>query len=454
VRAITLFKNEQRDLFIKSQNNLEFLMQSNWHTNGKYLVIRKKDKAWFFDINTGIKVHKQATHKNEIVMIHNYVQDTMFVFHDNKVQEGSLKNFKTYVNKDSGDQCKTSAEVYTKFKDRYLGKAEPAKSLSVIQRLMRKGPQKPAEQPASELPENAVSLIQVVLLSFINEKSQEFDRELKENANKRDKEGFYMKCFKYPFSTYLTAELFEGLQTLISHYSEALVKQRKTEATITDQYSFLYLINILSLNIQGLTYTGITLLDLLDIEGYQRFLKFYNDNIVSMIDIGYTADFEEGVESELKGIWEGIYETCQHIITQAMNLIYDDTKEILKTLAAKLDSQMTAKEAENMSFSLRFLSKPESCKKMLAFENIDQFDVLQKVFEHCSNICRKSKQTYLSSFDFLSEKFVSPNLTLLEEAANRFIQQFSENFLLLYCDADQKAQVSRKSKKVGMSWFA
>lgn len=139
MRSITLFKNEQRDLFIKSQNNLEFLMQSNWHTNGKYLVIRKSDKAWFFDINTGIKVHKQATYNNEIVMIHNYVQDTMFVFHDNKVQEGSLKNFKTYVNKDFGDQCKTSAEVYTKFKDQYLGKAEPTKSLNVIQRLMRKG---------------------------------------------------------------------------------------------------------------------------------------------------------------------------------------------------------------------------------------------------------------------------------------------------------------------------
>lgn len=80
--------------------------------------------------------------------------------------------------------------------------------------------------------------------------------------------------------------------------------------------------------------------------------------------------------------------------------------------------------------------------------------MLKNVFEHCSNICRKSKQTYLGSFDFLSEKFVGPRSTLLEEAANGFVQQFSENFLLLYCDKDQKAQAARKSKKVGMSSFA
>lgn len=365
-----------------------------------------------------------------------------------------LKNFKTYVNKDSGDQCKTATEVYTKFKNEYIGKSAPTKSLNVIQRLMRKGVQKPAEESAGELPSNAIALIQVILLSFMNEKSQEFDRELKENVNKRTKEGFYMKCFKYPFSTYLTAELFECLQTLISHYREALVNQKKTEATLADQYSFMYLLNILSLNVQGLTYTGITLMDLLDKEGYQRFLKFYNDNIVSMIDTGYTADFEQSVKSELKGVWESIYETCQHIITQAMDLIYDDTSEILTELQETLDKKMSAKEAENCSFSLRFLSKPDSCKKLLAFENIEQFEILKKVFEHCANICNNSKQTYLSSFDFTSAKFASPSWTLLEEAANVFIHYFSENFLLLYGQADQKVETNKKSKKVGISEIA
>lgn len=85
VRSITLFKNQQKDLFVKSQNSIEFLMQSNWHTNGKYLIIRKGNKAWFFDITDGVKVHKQETYRDENLMVHNYVQDTMFAFHGDKV---------------------------------------------------------------------------------------------------------------------------------------------------------------------------------------------------------------------------------------------------------------------------------------------------------------------------------------------------------------------------------
>jgi len=82
-------------------------------------------------------------------------------------------------------------------------------------------------------------------LSFINEKSLDFDRELKENKNKRTKEGFYIKCFKYPYATYLT----ESLVTLIERFSNALVDKAKTEANVIEQYSLKYLFNILSQNI-------------------------------------------------------------------------------------------------------------------------------------------------------------------------------------------------------------
>lgn len=85
----------------------------------------------------------------------------------------------------------------------------------------------------------------MILLSFINEKSSEFDRELKENRNKSSKENFFIKCFKYPNATYLTCELFECLETLIEHYSKNLVEKTKTEANIADQYSFMYALNIL-----------------------------------------------------------------------------------------------------------------------------------------------------------------------------------------------------------------
>lgn len=52
-------------------------------------------------------------------------------------------------------------------------------------------------------------------------------------------------------------------------------------------------------------------------------------------------------------------------------MIYEDTSEILKTLQETLAREMTAKEAENCSFSLRFLSKAQNCKKMLSLDNID-----------------------------------------------------------------------------------
>jgi hypothetical protein len=133
-----------------------------------------------------------------------------------------------------------------------------------------------------------------------------------------------------------------------------------------EQYSFKYLLNILSQNIQALTYTQITLLDLLDKDGYKRFINCYNEFIAKMIERGYTKDFEESVANELNGIWSAIYGICQHIIAEAMDLIYDDTSEILKTLCGTLTREMTPKEAENCSFSLRFLSKPECCKKMLS----------------------------------------------------------------------------------------
>jgi hypothetical protein len=78
----------------------------------------------------------------------------------------------------------------------------------------------------------------VIILSFIAEQSQDFVRELKENKNKGNKEAFYIKCFKFPFATYLTADLFEGLKKLITNLSKKLVKSQKTEANTADQYSF------------------------------------------------------------------------------------------------------------------------------------------------------------------------------------------------------------------------
>lgn len=123
---------------------------------------------------------------------------------------------------------------------------------------------------------------------------------------------------------------------------------------------------------KALSFTGITLTDILDKEGYQHFLDVYNNCIASMIEKGYTKDFETGnAEGELISIWQGIYKSCQDILADSMDLIYADTSEILLMLSKTLKKEMTAKEEENCSFSLRFLSKEQNLIKLLSLENIE-----------------------------------------------------------------------------------
>ena len=60
VRSCVLYKNQQKDLFLKKgDNQIDFIMEANWHSNGKYLAVRKGQKAWFFDIQTGVMIRKE-----------------------------------------------------------------------------------------------------------------------------------------------------------------------------------------------------------------------------------------------------------------------------------------------------------------------------------------------------------------------------------------------------------
>lgn len=141
MRSFVLYKNQQKDLFVKQSNSIEWIMETNWHTNGKYLSVRKGSKAWFFDVQSGVMVRKEVSALNdEIVMVHNYLNDQVLICHGEKVSEGTLKNFKAVKAKDSGSgfSLKSAAEVFTKYKDLYCGTAPTAKQLNVIQRLMRK----------------------------------------------------------------------------------------------------------------------------------------------------------------------------------------------------------------------------------------------------------------------------------------------------------------------------
>jgi len=113
-------------------------MNATWYTNGKYLVISKGQKEYFFDMIDGVKIHKQNSAHDKLNLIHNYISDTFIVFVDQKAITGTVKNFKAYNITDSTDLSKTASEVFAKYKDLYVGGLEPKKALNVVQRIMRK----------------------------------------------------------------------------------------------------------------------------------------------------------------------------------------------------------------------------------------------------------------------------------------------------------------------------
>ena len=160
VRSFILYKNQEKSLFVKDGNSLDFIMNATWYTNGKYLVISKGQKEYFFDMTDGVKILSQNSAHDKLNLIHNYLSDTFIVFVDEKAITGTIKNFKAYNITDSTDLSKTASEVFAKYKDRYVGALEPPKALNVVQRIMRKkeGVQAaPAE--AEAVPANSASLI-------------------------------------------------------------------------------------------------------------------------------------------------------------------------------------------------------------------------------------------------------------------------------------------------------
>jgi hypothetical protein len=138
VRSFVLYKNQEKSLFVKDGNSLDFIMNATWYTNGKYLVISKGQKEYFFDMTDGVKILSQNSAHNKLNLIHNYLSDTFIVFVDEKAITGTIKNFKAYNVTDSTDLSKTASEVFSKYKDRYVGALEPPKALNVVQRIMRK----------------------------------------------------------------------------------------------------------------------------------------------------------------------------------------------------------------------------------------------------------------------------------------------------------------------------
>ena len=132
VRSFVLYKNEQKDLFVKEGNSLDFVMKSAWYTNGKYLVIGTGKKDYFFDATSGVKVSSQSSADSQRNAIHNYLSDSLIVLTEEKAIMGTIKNFKAYNLTDSADLSRSASDVFARYKDRYVGATEPPKSLNVL----------------------------------------------------------------------------------------------------------------------------------------------------------------------------------------------------------------------------------------------------------------------------------------------------------------------------------
>jgi hypothetical protein len=116
-----------------------------------------------------------------------------------------------------------------------------------------------------------------------------------------------------------------------------LIDSQKTAANLTSQYSLYFTLNILIANFQALSFCSIALPDLMEEAAYQKFLASYKSCIVRIIENGYAQEFEDGeYQEEMKSLWQEIYQNCLNILSTSINLIYADTKEIIKNLEVSL----------------------------------------------------------------------------------------------------------------------
>lgn len=58
VKEMFLYKNADYEPFIKKENSVDFIKDSSFATNGSILIIQTSNRAYFFDMKTGIRLSK------------------------------------------------------------------------------------------------------------------------------------------------------------------------------------------------------------------------------------------------------------------------------------------------------------------------------------------------------------------------------------------------------------
>lgn len=59
VREVSLYKNVEHEPFIKKSNSLDFIRDSCFITNGSILLCQTSNKAYYFDLKSGIRISKE-----------------------------------------------------------------------------------------------------------------------------------------------------------------------------------------------------------------------------------------------------------------------------------------------------------------------------------------------------------------------------------------------------------
>ncbi len=99
-----------------------------------------------------------------------------------------------------------------------------------------------------------------------------------------------MSIFKYPYVTMLTSTMFENLTEQLMK-SISIIKSKKTEENLSEQYNFFMILKLLKSNFEALNHCRLGLSTILKPIAYENFLSAYTATVKYIIEPGFLPDF-------------------------------------------------------------------------------------------------------------------------------------------------------------------
>lgn len=122
--------------------------------------------------------------------------------------------------------------------------------------------------------------------------------------------------------------MFERIKDLLVHF-KPLITSQKTLDNLSDQTSFLSVIQILLANFKAMTYCGIKLPDILEEDSIKEFILTYQSSIMTLVENGLNKD----IDNICGNLWEEIHDSCVEIMSFSISLLYADSKAVIADLA-------------------------------------------------------------------------------------------------------------------------